>query len=227
MIQKEAWHLEVAGFEEERDRLFRAVQDGQITPERFTQLMLRMWKGTQGPDEYGLEYLERLVEDPEPGDPEGTPSVVDVYMTKEWLYHHGRLAREIHRWYEALTEWRGSFEDHSDYDFDYEDPEEEESQHLYNLQVDYDRDYADASYRKTREWQQVRWEAYRRGLRDPLIIWSNLSEARFWMQPDRDLPFGESSYRRTFQTEVEFNQYLEGLVKEAEAVADVYSGVHG
>ena len=68
MIEKEAWHAEVAGLEEERERLYRAVQDKQITPEEFTHRMLRMWK-PQVSEDPRFDLLQVVEWPAEEGDP--------------------------------------------------------------------------------------------------------------------------------------------------------------
>lgn len=226
MIQKESWHVEIASLEEERERLYRAVQRGIISPEEFTHKMLRLWSGdsTHVPSQF--EHFEVKVYPPDEDDPQ---EYKVLQVTREWVYHHSPLVNRMRRWYDAMVEWRGSADPEDTYGYDWDDP---------SFRQEYDEDWAEASLRRINEWDEVRRLAQQRGMDDPSLTFSKVQRLVWTMRPGEELksgndpqfsqePFGTRIRREGFQTEAEFNAYAEEVLQEAEAVVNLYGEVHG
>lgn len=94
MIHLEAWHMEVASFEREREILYQQYSRGEISAEEFANRMLRFWKADKG--EGGL------LEVSEDG---------GLFVTPEWLYAHAQQLQEIHSLWQR---WRNEVAHYAD-----------------------------------------------------------------------------------------------------------------
>lgn len=81
MIHQEAWHLEADSLEKQQRRLIEMAERGEVEPERFMQLMLRIHgKGNQRQE--GLQFLSR-----NPWN--------QLVITPEWLVFHKDWVNDI------------------------------------------------------------------------------------------------------------------------------------
>ncbi len=78
MIKREAWHVEVASFEKERDLLYRQYSREEISAEEFATKMLRFWQSEKGSGS--------LLETSEEG---------GLFVTPEWLYANSGILQTI------------------------------------------------------------------------------------------------------------------------------------
>lgn len=82
MIQKESWYVESDSLEKQQRRLIEMAERGEIPPERFMQLMLRIHGRGKQQVQDGLQFLSRNRNG-------------QLILTSEWLVFHKDWINEI------------------------------------------------------------------------------------------------------------------------------------